>query len=98
MLEFKEFKNGNLHLHVSNHEEEKVTYLYICENMDMYPVSEEYCISNYATAIILCYNGGYRYYELNSNHLKKLQRGYTVVLYPLEFEEIKDYPLIDETI
>lgn len=91
----KYFKNGNLHLKLENDElNENITFYFIYVVSDsikeLYPVSEIYNISNYETACIFQYNGGYEYYEISSSDLKMLKEGKTIILYPLEYDSIKE--------
>lgn len=91
----KEFKNGNLHLKL---EKETITdvktfgslILYLYNEFDFFPIGEEYNISNYDIGINLCYNGCYSYYSINGYHLRKLQAGKTIILYPLEESYINE--------
>ncbi|MGN1342050.1 MAG: hypothetical protein ACI4VL_02320 [Bacilli bacterium] len=91
----KEYKNGNLHIKLENDDTgisviEKLYY-----NYDLYPVNDEYCISNYMTASDYCYNGGSNYYRITGYDLLKLEEGKTIILYPLDDDYINEYILND---
>lgn len=89
----KQFKNGNLHIkrEVSDAGLEGIELLYY--NADMHPVSEEYCISNYATASDWEYNGGFDYYRVTSYNLIDLEDFRTAILKPLPEKYIQEYIL-----
>lgn len=91
----KEFKNGNIHLKLEKDDVGIDTIEKLYFNYDLHPESEEYCISNYATACDWCYNGGYNYYTITSYDLQDLENGKAVILQPLPDEYIKEYILND---
>lgn len=76
----KHYKNGNLHIKFEPDFSGLDTIEKIYFNFDMHPVTSEYCISNYDTASIWSYNGGYSYYEITSYDLVALEAGKTVIL------------------
>ena len=92
----KEFKNGNIHIKLEKDDTglDIIEKLYI--NYDLYPVSEEYCISNFATAADWCYNGGSAYYRITSYDLIALEENKTVILHPLNWDYIEEYILNEE--
>ena len=92
----KEFKNGNLHLKLESDDTgiDVIEKLYF--NYELVPESDEYCISNYATASDWSYNGGYNYYRITSYDLIALESGKTVILQPLKWDYVEEYILNDE--
>lgn len=91
----KYFSNGNLHLKKCKNENEEITfsniYLFSDSICDLITVSNLYYISNYAAAMIYSYSGGFKYYELTSFDLLKLNEGKTIILKPLIDSEIEMY-------
>lgn len=87
----KQFKNGNLHIkrEVDDAGLDGIELLYY--NADMHPVSEEYCISNYATASDWEYNGGYDYYRVTSYNLIDLEDFRTAILKRLDDKYVQEY-------
>jgi hypothetical protein len=92
----KEFKNGNIHIKLEKDDTgigviEKLYY-----NYDMYPVNNEYCIGNFATAADWEYNGGHIYYRITSIDLYNLENGKTIILQPLPLKYVNEYILNNE--
>lgn len=87
----KEFKNGNIHIKLESDDMglEVIEKLYF--NYDLYPVGDDYCISNDMTAADWCYNGGYNYYRITGGQLFDLEEGKTVILKPLPIEYVNEY-------
>lgn len=92
----KEYKNGNLHIKLEKNDTglSVIEKLYL--NYDLCPETDEYCISNYATASDWSYNGGYNYYRITSCDLLELEKGKTVILYPLDEDYINEYILSED--
>lgn len=86
----KQFKNRNLHIKFEDTDIGSTALEKLCLNYDMYPVGDEYCISNYATAIDVCYNGGSDYYTVTSYDLHDLESGKEVILQPLTDDYIQE--------
>ena len=87
----KHFKNGNIHIRIEKNDVgidvvEKLYYNYV-----LYPVGDEYCISNYMSAQDWCYNGGMDYYCITSRDLYFLELGKTIILYPHDEAYINEY-------
>lgn len=89
----KEFKNGNIHVKLESDDTglEVIEKLYF--NYDLYPVGDDYCISNDMTASDWCYNGGYNYYRIMGCQLCELEEGKTIILRPLSKEYIDEFIL-----
>ena len=92
----KVIKNGNIHLKIEKDDAGLSIIEKIYFNYDLYPVGEEYCISNYATACDYCFNGGSNYYTISSIDLFNLEAGKTIVLYPLQENYINEFLLNEE--
>lgn len=92
----KEFKKGTIHIKLEKEDKGLSVIEKLYYNYDMFPVGEEYCISNYATAIDWSYNGGYNYYRITSYDLQRLEEGKTIILYPLPQDYINEYLLEEE--
>lgn len=95
-MKVKQYKNGNLHLKLEKDDPgigiiEKLYY-----NDDMYPVSDEYCISNFAMAADWAYNGGSDYFRITSYDLQELEEGKTIILHPLDADYVQEYILNNE--
>ncbi len=92
----KVFKNNNLHIKFEKDDSgnEAIEKLFL--NYDLVPVSDEYCISNFAMAADWSYNGGWNYYRITSLDLVALEEGKTVILKPLDEEYINEYILNEE--
>ena len=92
----KHFKNGNIHIKLEKEDVGLSVIEKLYFNYDLVPVSDDYCISNFATAADWAYNGGYNYYRITSYDLYNLEKGKTVILYPLDDKYINEYILTDE--
>lgn len=90
-MKVTQFKNGNLHIRREKGDAgvDGIELLYF--NADLYPVGEEYCISNYATAMDWSYNGGSDYYRITSYDLEDLENFKTIILKPLDDEYVKEF-------
>ena len=91
----KQFKNGNIHLKLEKDDSglDVIEKLYF--NYDMYPVGDEYCISNDMTAADWSYNGGSHYFRIMGCELFELDEGKTIILKPLPNEYIEEYLLTE---
>lgn len=83
----KQFKNGNIHIKFDGDETgfDVIEKLYF--NYDMWPVGDEYCISNDMTAADWSYNGGSHYFRIMGCELVDLEEGRTIILKPLPRED-----------
>lgn len=95
----KEFKN-TLHLKLEKEEkEESKKYSDVetlCYIYDFYPVSDNYCISNYMMAIDFSYNGGSDYFRITFEELEKIKKGKMVILKKLDKKYVNEFILNEE--
>lgn len=90
-MKVTQFKNGNLHIRREKGDAGTDGGMLLYFNSDLYPVGEEYCISNYATALDWCYNGGSNYYRITSYNLEDLKNNKTIILKPHDDEYVKEF-------
>lgn len=87
-MKIKTFKNNNLHIKfnkedIKDFEKSNLSeFEFIFYNLDLCPIGEEYCISNYNMAIDVSYDGGWNFYRFNYNCIEKLFDCKMVILKP----------------
>ena len=95
----KEFKN-TLHLKLEKEEKKEVKKYSdveaLCYLYDFYPVSDNYCISNYMMAIDFSYNGGSNYFSITFQELEDFKSGKMIILKKLGKRYINKFILNDE--